>query len=233
MRSDWGHPLPYLPATRWRQHDTLENIEIARRVSTMSRENNENLQTPGDEHLGASMETQRLASELTPLFYADLRRVAHYERMRVGAGGTMQTTALIHEVYLRLSRGALFNNREHFLRASALAMRHALVNHARDGVAQKRGGGLKPVSIDEAQEVADAPSDENIVELNDALLRLAALNPRLAQVVECRFFAGYGEVETAAALGLTDRTVRRDWVKARAWLRRELNQGTKLLGDTV
>ena len=223
----------YLQATRSRRHDAVASRTSAHRHLTMSRENNEDLQTLGDEHLGASPETQRVASELAPLFYADLHRVAHYERMRVGAGGTMQTTALIHEVYLRLSRGALFNNREHFLRASALAMRHALVNHARDGVAQKRGGGLKPVSIDEAHEVADAPSDESIVELNDALLRLAALNPRLAQVVECRFFAGYGEVETAAALGLTDRTVRRDWVKARAWLRRELNQGMTLLGDTV
>lgn len=202
----------------------------------MSLDPTENPPSPGeslgDDHLGAPPETQRVAAELVPLFYGDLRRVAHRERMRVSAGGTMQTTALIHEAYLRLSRASSFHDRDHFLRASALAMRHALVNHARDGVAQKRGGGMKPVSIDVAPEVADAPSDESIVELNDALLRLAGLNPRLAQVVECRFFAGYDEVETAAALGLTDRTVRRDWVKARAWLRRELSAGAALIDET-
>jgi RNA polymerase sigma factor (TIGR02999 family) len=177
-----------------------------------------------DSSLGAPPEAQRIARELMPLFYEDLRRVARRERFRVGAGATIQTTALIHDAYLKLQNLAAFNNREHFMRASALAMRHVLVNYARDRIAYKRGGGAPKVPLDEAQDVA-APTDEVVVEINDALQRLAQLSPRLAQVVECRFFAGYGEEETALALGLTDRTVRRDWVKARAWLRRELRNG--------
>jgi len=174
-----------------------------------------------DSSLGAPAETQRLAAELIPVLYEDLRRVARRERSRVSAGGTMQTTALIHEAYLRLSHGSAFNSREHFLRASALAMRHALVNHARDRVAIKRGGGAAKVSLEELPDLA-AADEGKILEINDALTRLAQLNTRLAQVVECRFFAGYDENDTALALGLTDRTVRRDWVKARAWLRREM-----------
>ena len=97
-------------------------------------------QTIADSSLGAPLEAQRIARELMPLFYEDLRRVARRERFRVGAGPTMQTTALIHDAYLKLQNLAAFNNREHFLRASALAMRHVLVNHARDRLAHKRGG---------------------------------------------------------------------------------------------
>lgn len=174
-----------------------------------------------DNDLGAPAEAQRMAAALLPLMYEDLRRIARRERMRVQAGGTLQTTALIHEAYLRLQHRGAFNDSEHFMRASAIAMRHVLVNHARDRMADKRGGGVANIALDDAPEVGNAP-DVVVVEINDALLKLATLSPRLAQVVECRFFAGYDDVETARALGLTDRTVRRDWVKARAWLRREL-----------
>jgi RNA polymerase sigma factor (TIGR02999 family) len=173
--------------------------------------------------LGAPPEVKRTAEELLPVFYEDVRRVARRERRRVGAGATLQTTALIHEAFLKLHKTASFNHQAHFLRSAALAMRHALINYARDRVAAKRGSGAVVVSLDDAGEV-HAPTDEGLLEVNDALGRLAALNPRLAQVVECRFFAGYGDAETAQALGLTDRTVRRDWLKARAWLRRELSQ---------
>ena len=182
------------------------------------------LQLDAENSLGAPEDTRRMAQELLPLLYEDLRRIARRERYRVSAGATMQTTALIHEAYLKLQGLTSFNTREHFLRASALAMRHILVNYARDSMADKRGGGARALPIDDVPEVAK-PTDESIIEINDALQRLAHLNPRLAQVVECRFFAGYGDEETALALGLTDRTVRRDWVKARAWLRRELGHG--------
>ncbi len=185
-----------------------------------------------EESLGAPPETQQMARELLPLLYEDLRRMAHRERYRVGAGMTLQTTALIHDAYLKLHAAAGFNNREHFLRASALAMRHVLINYARDRVAQKRGGGAVELSLDQAPEVA-GPGSEVLLEVNEALKRLAELNPRLAQVVECRFFAGYGEEETALALGLTDRTVRRDWVKARAWLRRELGTGAAVMDSAA
>jgi RNA polymerase sigma factor (TIGR02999 family) len=173
----------------------------------------------------AAPEARRIALELIPIFYADLRRLAQRERRRVRAGETLQTTALVHEAFLKLQSSAQFNNREHFLRAAALAMRHALINHARERVAQKRGGGATQIPLEDAPDVS-AIDDQSLLEINDALLQLAKLNPRLAQVVECRFFAGYEDSETAVALGMNERTVRRDWVKARAWLRRELDHGT-------
>jgi RNA polymerase sigma factor (TIGR02999 family) len=165
------------------------------------------------------------ADALVPLLYDDVRRLARRQRHLLRGENTMQTTALIHEAYLKLRGAPGFNDRGHFLRASALAMRHILVNHARGRLAGKRGGGAKPVSLSLAEEVvATAGGDDLVVDVNEALVRLAALNLRLARVVECRFFAGFSDEETALALGVTDRTVRRDWIKARAWLRRELDE---------
>jgi RNA polymerase sigma factor (TIGR02999 family) len=174
---------------------------------------------PDDETL--PLLTRRIAVELMPIFYQDIRRLAHRERRRVSAGLTLQTTALVHEAYLKLHASPEFNDREHFLRAAALAMRHVLVSHARERLAIKRGGGDAPVPLEEAPEPAK-DDDAVLLEINEALERLAKINPRLAYVVECRFFAGFDDAETAIALGLTDRTVRRDWIKARAWLSREL-----------
>lgn len=161
-----------------------------------------------------------LAAELVPLMYADLRRAAHQLRRRSGPEA-LDTTELVHEAWLKLRNAEDFADRGHFLRAAALAMRHVLVNHVRDRSAAKRGGGASHRSLEELPPLL-LPVDERLLEVNAALDRLARLSPRLAQVVECRYFAGYGDQETAAALGLTDRSVRRDWVKARAWLRREL-----------
>jgi RNA polymerase sigma factor (TIGR02999 family) len=183
-----------------------------------------------EDGLGAPAETQRMAAALIPLMYQDLRRIARRERLRVHAGATLQTTALVNEAYLKLEHLESFNDDEHFLRACALSMRHILVNHARDRMARKRGGGVADIPLDDAPEISGAP-DEVVVKINDALLALAQLSPRLAQVVECRFFAGYDDAETARALGLTDRTVRRDWVKARAWLRREMGAGADAVLD--
>jgi RNA polymerase sigma factor (TIGR02999 family) len=178
--------------------------------------------------LGAPPEACRLAGELLPLLYDDVRLLARRERRRVSAGTTMQTTALVHEAYLKLLSAARFNDREHFLRAAALAMRHILISHARYRVADKRGGGVQHLDSDDAPEIGIGEANA-LVEINEALVRLAAMSPRLAQIVECRFFAGYTDEQTAKALGLTDRTVRRDWVKARAWLRRELSVGQDVL----
>ena len=174
----------------------------------------------------APPELRRTAEQLLPAFYSEVRRIAHLQRLRVGADETMQTTALIHETYLRLRKSDAFNDEGHFLRAAALAMRQTLINYARDSVAAKRGGGAAHVPLEHAEHLA-APavlveSDETLLAIHSALQQLAALNDRLARVVECRFFAGYNEEETAQALGLTSRTVRRDWVKARAWLRQAL-----------
>lgn len=172
----------------------------------------------------APEDVKRLAEELMPLFYADVRRLAQRERRRVGAGDTLQTTALIHDAYLKMLRSPLFSDRAHFLRASALAMRHVLINHARERKADKRGGGVIVESLTTAHDIG-VEDDQSLIDIHEALERLAQLDGRLAQVVECRFFAGFSEQDTALALGITDRTVRRDWIKARAWLRREIVNG--------
>lgn len=166
-------------------------------------------------------EIRLLAQDLMPLFYADVKKLARNERRRVRAGDTLQTTALINEAYLKLQRSQAFNDRAHFLRASALAMRHVLINSARAAITDKRGGGALVESLTASNDIGVA-DDQGLIDVHEALDRLALLDDRLAQVVECRFFAGFSEEDTALALGITDRTVRRDWAKARAWLRREL-----------
>ena len=170
-------------------------------------------------------ELQGLADELLPLFYEELRRIGRRERRRVGAGETMQTTALVNEAYLKLRKLKGWVDDRHFLCAAALAMRHALVNHAKAHVAQKRGGGAVHLSLTQAGELG-VDSDEGLVALNGALEDLAQESPRLAQVVECRYFAGYSEPETARVLGISERTVRREWTLAKAWLYRHLTQST-------
>ena len=168
-----------------------------------------------------SAEVRRIAAELLPAFYEQLRRIAKRTRVRYGAGHTMQTTALVHEAYLRLGQSRSFADETHFLRASALAMRHALINHAQSRMANKRGGGGPHVTLSQVADLS-IDSDEGMLALNEAMERLASEMPRLADVVECRFFGGYGEEDTARALGVSLRTVQRDWLKARAWLFREL-----------
>ena len=171
----------------------------------------------------ASPEVLSLADRLMPLFYDDLRRLAHRERARVGAGMTLQTTALVNEACLKLRGTPNWNTDVHFLRAAALAMRHALVNHAVARLAGKRGDGAVPLPITAALDVP-VEDDATVLALNDALSRLARESLRLAQVVECRYFAGYDDAETARTLDISERTVRRDWTLARAWLHRELSR---------
>lgn len=169
----------------------------------------------------APEDVRRIAAELLPAFYGQLKRIAKRTRQRVGGGHTLQTTALVHEAYLRLGQSRRFADETHFLRASALAMRHALINHAQSRLADKRGGGAPYVTLSQIADLS-VESDEGMLALNEAMERLAREMPRLADVVECRFFGGYGEEDTARALGMSLRTVQRDWLKARAWLFREL-----------
>jgi len=171
--------------------------------------------------------TRRTADSLVPLLYDDLRRIARRARWQVSAGSTIQTTALVHEAYLRLRRSEGFNDGPHFLRAAAMAMRQILVNLARDAMAAKRGGGAERVPLDDAPELP-AESASTILEVSDALDRLAERSERLADIVECRFFGGFSDEQTAQAMGVSDRTVRRDWIKARAWLRHELGLAADL-----
>lgn len=163
--------------------------------------------------------------DLVRTLYAELRDVASRERWRLGDAPTLQTTALISETWLKLHKVQAWQDRPHFLRAAAIAMRQVLVDAARERYAAKRGGGLADLTLSIAERVP-AGSDEELLHVDEALSRLQALEPRLAQVVECRFFAGYNEVETAEVLGTSERTVRRDWLKAKAWLYVELSPET-------
>jgi len=169
------------------------------------------------------------ADQLLPFLYEDLHKLASLRRRRSWNNNTLQTTALINEAYLKLRNLPGFNDHDHFLRAAAIAMRHILVNHSRDRLAVKRGGAAALLTLKPDEIAVEENDDALLVQVAEALSRLAVLNLRLARVVECRFFAGYDDDETAQALGISDRTVRRDWVKARAWLRRELDLNAKAL----
>jgi RNA polymerase sigma-70 factor, ECF subfamily len=160
---------------------------------------------------------------LVPLVYEDLRRVAHRQLDREGGGHTLQTTALIHEAYLKLAGGGSVSatSRAHFLAIAARAMRQVLVDYARRRKAAKRGGGVISVTLGDEPQPADA-SAEDLLALDAALEQLG---PRQRQVIECRFFGGMEEQDIAAALGVSERTVRRDGVKARAWLYQSLYPG--------
>ena len=175
----------------------------------------------------SSPEVRQLAAQLFPVLYADVKRLAGMLRARGPGNATLQTTALVHEAYLRLRSAPGFNDEAHFLRAAALAMRHALINHAAQRSAVKRGAGAQHVTLSGAADLS-VDSDEGLLALEEALQRLARNAPRLADVVECRFFAGYGEEETARALGVSLRTAQRDWLKARAWLFRELGGASQI-----
>jgi RNA polymerase sigma factor (TIGR02999 family) len=160
---------------------------------------------------------------LVPVVYNELRAIAHRHLAALGRGATLQTTALVHEAYLKLvdqSRGR-WQDRAHFFALASLSMRHILVDEAKARGALKRGGERRQITLDDAEIGADDQPDA-LLQLNDAMDRLAEAQPRLARVVECRFFGGLTEEEIAEALGLTVRTVQRDWAKARMLLRRAL-----------
>jgi RNA polymerase sigma factor (TIGR02999 family) len=156
--------------------------------------------------------------------YADLHRIASRQLRGERPGHSLGTTGLVHETYLRLAdrAGVDWQDRAHFYRVAACAMRRILVDYARRYRAQRRGGGLRRVPLDE--EAAAGERGETLLALDEALERLAGLNPRMSQVVECRYFGGLTEEETAQALEVPLRTVQRDWAKARGLLYRELQQ---------
>lgn len=161
-----------------------------------------------------------------PLVYEELLSLAHRQRQRWRGDHTLDTTALVHEAYLRLAGGgAEWNDREHFFALAARAMRRILVDHARRLHAAKRGDGARRLDLDDVAGLAADERAELLVALDEALDRLARIEPRQARVVECRWFAGLSEEETAAALGIGLRTAKRDWAMARAWLHQELRSG--------
>jgi RNA polymerase sigma factor (TIGR02999 family) len=170
--------------------------------------------------------------ELFELLYEELREVAHRQRQRWRGDNTLDTTGLVHEAYLKLMGGSAADveSRAHFLALASRAMRHILCNYARDRRALKRGGASRPLTLDEAVAAtararAGSEAPETLLALDAALKRLEAADPRRSRVVECRFFGGLTVEETATALGVSPRTVKRDWAVAQAWLHRAMTAG--------
>lgn len=160
------------------------------------------------------------AAAVFPLVYDELRQLAHRQLRRESSGHSLNTTALVHEAYLKLvdQTRAQIRDRAHFFAVAATAMRRILVDHARRHGAAKRGAGARRVPLEMVDGLAPDERADLLVALDTALVRLAALDERQARVVECRFFGGLTEEETAEALGTSTRTVKRDWAKARSWL---------------
>ncbi len=165
----------------------------------------------------------RAIDNLATLCYEELQAIARRERRNAMDVATLDTSAVVHEAFLRLvSQRQLANaDRLQFLAAAAVTMRRVIIDYVRRKRAEKRGGEVMPVTLDGAPGVVEL-RDEALLALDEALERLAVVDPRLVRVVEYRYFCGMTEEETAEALGVTARTVRRDWVKARGWLYAEL-----------
>lgn len=163
---------------------------------------------------------RRAAADLLPLVYDELRKLAAAKMAAEAPGHMLDATALVHEAYLRLTGGQAFESRSHFLRAAAEAMRRILVDHARARAAGKRGGHRTRVPLNEAARWADSP--EHLLDLDDALARFAAEEPRKAELVVLRFFGGLSTPAAAAALGVSVPTAERWWAFARTWLYAEL-----------
>lgn len=166
------------------------------------------------------------AERLMPLVYEELRRLARHRLRGERLEHTLEPTALVHEAYLRLveQRRLDWRSRAHFVAVAATMMRRVLLNHARDRVAAKRGGGEIPVSLEVVGDIAGRRPEE-ILALNDALESLGQAEPRLARIVELRLFGGFSLRETARFLEISPATLKRDWQLVRAWLRRELGAG--------
>jgi RNA polymerase sigma factor (TIGR02999 family) len=176
--------------------------------------------------VSAAAGDQAAAIELWELTYDELRRIAQRYLYRERPGHTLSATALVHEAFLRLvdQTRIQFRDRAHFYAVASKVCRRILVDYARRRSAEKRGGPRARVTLEDSSALVDAQSDE-ILALNEALERLSELNERLGKVVEMRYFGGLSEEETAEALGVTTRTVRRDWVKAKGFLYDALQGG--------
>jgi RNA polymerase sigma factor (TIGR02999 family) len=165
------------------------------------------------------------AGELLPLVYDELRKLAAHKMAQEAAGQTLQPTALVHEAYLRLVgavHGSHWDNRGHFFAAAAEAMRRILVENARRKGRRKRGGGLTRIDLGAAEQVAVPEVREDLLALDEALTKLASVDPRAAQLVQVRYFAGLPIPEAAKTVGVSPRTADRLWAFARVWLLREV-----------
>jgi RNA polymerase sigma factor (TIGR02999 family) len=179
--------------------------------------------TPGDVLEQLRSGRREALDQILPLVYQELRAIAHRRLAAHNGGGTLVTTALVHEAYIKLvdQSNAQWRDRAHFLALASVAMRHVLIDRAKARVALKRGGVRRQITLDE-DAIAVEDQAESLLDIDEAIDRLALLQPRLARVVECRFYGGLSEEEIAEALGVTVRTVERDWAKARMLLRAAL-----------
>lgn len=160
---------------------------------------------------------------LIPHVFGDLRRLARHHLSRERGEHTLQSTALVNEVYLRLlGQGLTVENRTHFFAVSSHLMRQILVDYARRHRAAKRGEGFERVTLSEAEELLPNAKNLDLLALDDALNELGRADPQLIKIVELRFFGGLSIEESAVALGISQSTVKREWATARAWLHREL-----------
>lgn len=176
--------------------------------------------------VGGSSRDQADLDQLVPVLYDELRRLARRHMRRERPGAVLQTTALVHEAYLRLAdhKEVRWQSREHFLAVAAQVMRHILVDYARSRLRTKRGGGLPDLSLEDAV-VMSASRAEEVVAVNRALDGLAAVDARKGRVFELRYFGGLSVDEAASALAVSPATVAREWRMAKAWLRREIADG--------
>ena len=168
---------------------------------------------------------QQALEALVPLIYKELRNLAHNFLYRERPGHTLQTTALVHEAYLKLidQNDARWQNRAHFFAIAAQAMRRILIDSARKHAAAKRGGPQEELSLDEVADIALEP-DSNLLKLDEALNELAKIDPRQSRIVELRYFGGLTIEETAEVISVSPATVKREWMMARAWLHQEISE---------
>jgi len=174
----------------------------------------------------ASRGSREAADRLLPVVYDELRRLARSHLEHERAGHTLQATALVHEAYLKLidQTRVEWRNRAHFFAVAATAIRRLLIDHARERKRAKRGGGVEPLSLDEAMTISAGDESPDLVDLDDALTRFAQVEPVKARVVELRYFGGLTGRETAEVLGVDRRTIDRHWQYARAWLYHALTE---------
>jgi len=200
--------------------------------------NAKDAETPGRHEITAILEgaaglsRKEALRRLAPIVYDELRQLAAAHLRKEHPGHTLQPTALVNEAYLRLVGAAQppWRNRGAFFGAAAQAMHRILIDHARKRMREKRGGGAVPVSLSRAGPTSwDEP--ERLLALDEALRRLVGVDARSAEVVKLRYFGGLSIVQTAEALGVSERTVKREWSFARAWLRRELGEAGEQRGE--
>ena len=169
---------------------------------------------------------RKQADALVEAHYDALKNIARAKRRRAGGNQTMMTTDLLHESWMKIRNQGEWHSEEHFMRTAAMAMRQVLVDCLRAKLSQKRGSGAKHLSYTDVEDCLPEfkENPEQILAINDMLEKLGGVKPRYAELVDLRYFGGFTETETAGILGITDRTVRRDWKVAKAWLAAEMSE---------